>query len=53
MEGCLGWGPFDLHQLMGQTFSVCFNTVPCFSVAFRVSWEEPTQASVPDHTDTD
>lgn len=51
MKGALGRRPFDLLQLTAQTFSVCLNTVSCFSGAFRVSWEEPAQVCVPDHTD--
>lgn len=51
MKGALGRRTFDLLQLTAQTFSVCLNTVSCSSGAFCVSWEEPAQVSVPDHTD--
>lgn len=51
MKGTLDWGLLDLLQLTGQTFSVCFNTVPCSSVAICVNWEEAAQVIVPDHSD--
>lgn len=53
MKGALSCGPLDLAQLTGQTFPVCFCIAPSSSVTFCVKQEEPAQAGVPDHTDTE